>query len=58
MVENGYTIATLAREIGISNATLSTRLNNNPGSFTQDEMQVLVRVLKIENPSDIFFATE
>jgi DNA-binding XRE family transcriptional regulator len=54
----GYTIEKLAKEIGVSSKTLSTKLNNSPEKFTQKEMEELVRTLKIENPTNIFFATK
>jgi DNA-binding XRE family transcriptional regulator len=58
MALHGYTIEKLAKEIGVSSKTLSTKLNSSPEKFTQKEMEELVRTLKIENPTNIFFATK
>lgn len=55
MLLNDYTIDKLAKEIGVCSKTLSTRLNNSPEKFTQEEMQKIVTILKIKNPLDIFF---
>lgn len=56
MTLNGYTIERLAKELGISTKTLSTRLNVSPEKFTQEQMQRIVDVLKIKNPMSIFFS--
>ena len=58
MVIYGYTMARLAKEIGITNKTLSVKVNHTPGNFTQDEIQKIVTILKIENPAQIFFNQE
>lgn len=50
-----YTIESLAKELGICPKTLSTRLNSSPEKFTQAQILKLVKILKIENPIDIFF---
>lgn len=55
MVLHGYTIGKLANELGLSTKTLSTRLNNSPEKFTQEEMEKIIDILKIRNPVDIFF---
>lgn len=56
MVLKGYTIKTLAEKIGISEKTLSTKINKTPNKFTQEEMSEIVHALDIENPVNIFFA--
>lgn len=56
MVLKNYTIKTLAKKIGVSDKTLSSKLNRFPNKFTQEEMSNMVDVLEIENPADIFFA--
>lgn len=56
MVLKGYTIKTLAEKIGISEKTLSTKINKTPNKFTQEEMSGIVHALDIENPVNIFFA--
>lgn len=54
MVRYGYTNDSLAKEIGISSRTFSTRLKK--GDFGSDEMDKMVEVLHLENPIPIFFA--
>lgn len=56
MALNNYTISKLASEIGVTNKTLSVKLNHSPENFTQKEMDAMIRILKIKNPSEIFFA--
>ena len=55
MAKNGYTIGKLAKKIGMSSKTLSIKLNHTPGKFTQEEIETIINVLKIENPGTIFF---
>lgn len=55
MTLQGYTIGKLAKELGISSKTLSVRLNYSPEKFTQAQIQKMVLILKIKNPTDIFF---
>lgn len=54
----GYTFTRLAKEIGVTRKTLSVKINHTPGNFTQDEIQKIVTILKIENPAQIFFSQE
>lgn len=58
MTLHGYTVHTLAKELGVSSKTLSDRLNNSPEKLTQEQIQKMVSILKITNPMDIFFASE
>lgn len=53
MKAEGYTQADLAKELGISTKTLSTRLKK--GVFGSDEIEKMITILKIKNPIDIFF---
>lgn len=46
--ERGLTQEQLAKAIGRNKSTISLKLNNN-GSFTQDEMDDICRVLDIPN---------
>jgi len=55
MALHGYTITKLAKEIGITTKTLSVKINHTPGNFTQNEIQKIVIILRIENPMQIFF---
>lgn len=53
MVRYGYTNASMAKKLGISPRTFSTRLREGFGS---DEMDAMIELLHIENPTPIFFA--
>ena len=53
MKAEGYTQADLAKELGISTKTLSTRLKK--GVFGSDEIEKMITILKITNPIEIFF---
>ena len=53
MVRYGYTNASMAEKLGMSPRTFSTRLNDGFGS---DEMDILIDLLHIDNPTPIFFA--
>ena len=50
----GYTIDRLAKEIGVSTANLSAKLNGKR-QFKMNDAKNISRVLHIENPVDIFF---
>ena len=54
MVRNGMTQKDVAKAIGISEKTFISRMKN--GDFRFDEAQVMVDLLRIKNPSAIFFA--
>lgn len=58
MTLHGYTVEKLAKELGVSAKTLSTRLNKSPGNFTHEQIEKLVTILEIKNPVDIFFSLE
>lgn len=49
----GYTQEKLARELGISPKTLSSRLSK--GIFGSDEIEKMIKILDIKNPIEIFF---
>lgn len=55
MTLHEYTIEKLAKQLGISAKTLSTRLNISPQKFTQEQIQTIVTTLKIKDPTNIFF---
>ena len=57
--EMGFTLATLAKAIGINKGTLSAKLNNHY-PFTGDEMVAICKVLNIaiKDISLYFFAIE
>lgn len=56
MVLHGYTNAKIAKVLGMSPRTFSTRLKT--GDFGVKEIEILVDILKLDNPIDIFFAQE
>ena len=54
MVRNGYTQSSLARELGMSERTLHTRLKT--GDFGTKEVEILIKRLHLKDPMSIFFA--
>ncbi len=52
IVKNGYTIAEVAKLIGLSETTMSRRLKKQ--DFGLDEAERLIDVLHIQNPGEIF----
>jgi len=57
MVLMGVTCRELACNLGINEATLYRKINND-GSFTRDEINKIIGILKIDDPEAIFFAKE
>lgn len=55
MVRKGFTQKQLANKMGISEKTFISRMKR--GVFGTDEAQILINVLEIKNPNEIFFAT-
>lgn len=53
MVRKGFTQEQLAREIGIAPKTLYLKMKS--GKFGTDEVQEIMRVLEISDPTPIFF---
>ncbi len=56
IAKNGFSQSDIAKEIGITPKTFYEKMKN--GVFGSDEIQIMIDVLKIENPIDIFFAKE
>lgn len=56
IVRNGYTQASLAKEIGISDKTFCARLKT--GDFGTKEIEIMIRVLNLHDPMSIFFASK
>lgn len=54
IVRNGYTQASLAKELGMTDKTLCSRLKT--GDFGTKEIEILIDVLHLEDPMSIFFA--
>ena len=57
LVLAGVTKAELAKILGINVATLSRKLQRE-GDFTREEINKIMKVLKIDDPTEIFFAKE
>lgn len=57
MARRRLNITKVAKEMGVSSKTLSDKLAKHPENFTQWEMEALVNILKIDDPSIIFFAS-
>lgn len=55
MTEHGLTITDLATKLNMAPQTLSFKLSGK-STFNADEMYLLIEILKIEDPVDIFFA--
>ena len=49
----GYTQERLAKELGISPKTLSSKLSK--GVFGSDEIEKMIKILEIDNLIEIFF---
>ena len=56
IAENGMTQETVAKAIGMSPATFTRRMKD--GVFGTDEAEKMISILKIDNPSYIFFNQE
>lgn len=54
LVKNGYTYKTMAEEIGISERTFCDRVKK--GEFGSTEIDIMLPLLKIDDPVPIFFA--
>lgn len=56
IAKNGLSQSDLAKRIGIAPKTFYEKMQK--GIFGSDEIQIMIDVLHIENPADIFFAKE
>lgn len=54
IVRNGLTQKDVAKLVGISEKTFISRMQK--GVFGTDEAEIMIRVLGIKNPAEIFFA--
>jgi transcriptional regulator with XRE-family HTH domain len=54
MAEQNCTQRELAQHLGISEKTLYNKMKR--GVFGTDEVETMIRVLKIEHPADIFLS--
>lgn len=57
MALSGITSKELAKRLGIDESTLYRKIQNN-GNFTRSEINLLIEILKIDDPREIFFAEE
>lgn len=55
IAKNRYNITKLAKEMEITPKTLSVKLNHKPETFTLGEICKMIKILKINNPEEIFF---
>jgi len=55
LVLMGITMKELAEKLEIDESTLYRKVNAG-GSFTRDEINKMIDILKIDTPMDIFFA--
>ena len=56
MARNGMTQGQVAKSMGISEPTFGRKLKN--GKFYIDEVNKMISILKINNPSTIFFTSD
>ncbi len=54
--EKGFSQAKVAEAIGITPKTFYEKMSK--GVFGSDEIEVMIRILHIDNPVEIFFAQE
>lgn len=54
--ENDLSQRKLADMLGMSETTFYTKMKK--GVFDSDEMEEMIKILKIENPVEIFFASQ
>lgn len=53
LVERGKTQAEIAKELGITENTMTRKIQK--GIFLSDEISLMIDILEIENPMEIFF---
>ena len=53
----GMTMRELAEKLDIDESTLYRKVNSG-GSFTREEINKMIEILKIKEPMPIFFASE
>lgn len=56
IISKGLTQKDIAKSLGISEKTLSKKINNK-GVFNANEIKQMMQILDITNPNDIFFAS-
>lgn len=56
IVENGLTQSDVAKNIGIAPKTFYEKMKR--GVFGTDEVEIMINLLNIKDPTNIFFANE
>lgn len=56
IAKNGFSQTDIANKIGITPKTFYEKMK--AGVFGSDEIEVMIDILHIQNPADIFFARE
>lgn len=54
IAKNGLTQAKMAKSLGITSKTFYEKMKK--GVFTSSEIEAMMKILKIDNPKEIFFA--
>lgn len=57
MVLMGYSVKDLCKELGMEESTFYRKIKAD-GSFTRDEMNKMIDILKFPDPMAVFFANE
>ena len=56
ILERGYSQAEIARKLGITPKTFNKKMKK--GVFLSNEIEAIIEILELENPFDIFFASQ
>ena len=56
ILEWGYSQAEIARKLGITPKTFYKKMKK--GVFLSNEIEAIIEILELENPFDIFFASQ
>ena len=56
ILERGYSQAEIARKLGITPKTFYKKMKK--GEFLSNEIEAIIEILELENPFDIFFASQ
>ena len=57
MVLKGISAKDLSKALNINESTFYRKLNDD-GRFTREEMNIMIQVLEIDDPADIFFSQQ
>ncbi len=56
MVRNGFTHGRLAKELGLASRSIGRKMKS--GEFSRSEIEKIIELLHLKNPTEIFFAKE